>query len=81
MGNLEVGFVDDFIAQEHEVEVERTGGAWVRTFAAVLSLDRHQFLEERTAIQRRHAGDGGVEKQRLILEPLPFRVGFDDVRK
>jgi hypothetical protein len=81
MGNLQVGFVDDFVAEQHEVEVECAGRAGVPSFAAELALDRHQFLKQPRAIQRRRADDDGVQKQWLVLETFPFGMGFDNVRE
>src|SRR4030095_8980857 len=49
------------------------------TFAAELALDVEEYLKQIARLERGMADDDGVQIGRLILEPLPFRFGFDEI--
>ena len=64
--NDEAGFVDDEIAVENDVEIERPRLAWRGAHAAALRFERQQPLEKRSRGQLGVPDRGGVQEVVLI---------------
>lgn len=66
MRDDEPQLLDDVIAVENQIEVERTRRARVRAFAAQPSFDIEQRREEGGRRQRGVSDRGGVQESRLL---------------
>ena len=60
-------FVDDAVAEQDEIEIERAGGVLKRPLASALALDGQQQIEDLARGQRSGADGGGIQKLRLRL--------------
>jgi len=68
----------DRVAEQNQIEVKSSWRARVRPFAAVGLLDFEEAIEHLTSGERRFADGNRIQISRLIRQPLPFRIGFDE---
>ncbi len=78
MRDLQPRFVDDDIAQENQVEVDRSRGTSIRTRSTKLQFDSLQLVQQRTRIQGRRAHGSGIQEERFLFESVPLGNGLDD---
>ena len=79
MRNLQPGLVDRLIAEQHQIQIEGSGSAGSRPRAAEVGFDPEQAIEQLASPERGLADQHGVQVERLILQPFPFRFGLDDL--
>lgn len=68
MGNHEVGFVDDLVAEEQEIQIQCTRSVVnaAGAVAAERALDAQEFGKELVGRERCFERDNGVEEARLV---------------
>lgn len=79
MRELQAGFVDDLIAEQHEIQIKCSRCAGVRAFAAVLAFDAEKHIEQLARGEGRLAGEDSVQIQRLRLGTDPFGLCFNEM--
>ena len=80
MRNLETRRTLDNVAKQNQIEIKSSGRARVRTRSSVGLFDSQEMVEDLTCVERRIANRNGIQISRLILQPFPFRIGFDEIR-
>src|SRR5581483_10367258 len=74
----EAGIVGNDVAEENQIEIERSSGVWIRALAAPVPLDCEETLEQLARRQSRDAGCSRVEERRSTgphVDGRGFEVG------
>ena len=80
MRHLQIGFVDHLVTKQHQIQIERTRRAGVRTLAPAFALDLDQQGQELASVECRFADEDCVQIVRLVCGVRDaFRLGFDEV--
>ena len=72
--------VNNPIAVENQIEIERARRAWRRPRAAALALQCEQQLDELRRVEIRPSGDRGIQVRRLRVWNID-RIGFENRRR
>lgn len=83
MRDDELGLVNHGVAEQNQIEVQRSWRAGVRPLSAEGTLDAEEVRQEGTRRERRFPGDGSVQEPRLrgysdgirVVECRPAQVG------
>jgi hypothetical protein len=68
----------DRLAQENQIEIERSWRTGVRTLSAIGLFDLEEPIEYFMRIEQRFANRNRVEISRLILKAFAVRIGFNE---
>jgi hypothetical protein len=66
--HLHPGGLENDAAVEDQVEIQRPGRPDARPSSTSLAFDRHEFLEQRSRVERRTPGGRAVEEPCLRLD-------------
>src|SRR5919107_4188463 len=68
------------VTREDQIEVERARRSRIRTLPAEIPFDGQEGVQQLASRQVGVPGDGRVQKERLIVQPLAFGIGVDGGR-